>query len=125
MQIDRGETGIIQRIRAQYEPWRRDFLRVRRCGCALTYRDVASLQRDAASIIADEGVCLQTPVENDPLSLDGQSAGISTRDYAFLTDAVSSADINEASGSRNYPLILILILILSLTLAEKVPALVL
>ena len=42
-----------------------------------------SVQRDAASIIAHEGVCLQTPVENDPLSLDGQRAGIAARDGAF------------------------------------------
>ena len=33
-----------------------------------------------------------------------RDSGIAARYHAFLTDAVSSADIDRASGSRDYPL---------------------
>ena len=62
------------------------------------------MQGDAASIIALKGVCLQIAVENDPGALHRQRPGITSRYHAFLTDAVSSADIDKASGRRNYPL---------------------
>ena len=49
----------------------------------------------------------QSAIENDSLSLDGQSSGISTRDHAFQIDAVSSADMDHASGGGDHPLPLI------------------